>query len=250
MRELVAEIPSVDVFLELQPEELSAKILLCLRQRGQNRFHRDSLEGEFWNGHDQNSPRYPRERDHAVGVAFREAWAWMEAQGLLIPESGVNGQNGFRCLSRRAERIESDAQFADFQAARLLPRETLNPRMADVVWQAFMRAQFDVAVFQAMKAVEVAVREASGLGDHLIGVRLMREAFALDGGALTDMAAERGENQGRMDLFAGAVASYKNPHSHRDVNLNSPHEAMEIIFLANHLLRIVDSRVAANEAVG
>ena len=49
-------------------------------------------------------------------------------------------------------------------------------------------------------------------------------------------------------MFAAAIGSYKNPQSHRDVNLNDPVKAVEIIMLASRLLKIVDFRVNALEA--
>lgn len=115
------------------------------------------------------------------------------------------------------------------------------------VWQQFEQGHFDTAVFEAMKAVEVAVRDAARLPRADIGTSLMRKAFATDGGPLTDKLAEKSEREARANLFAGAIGSFKNPHSHRYISLDDPDEAAELIMLANHLLRIVDA-CAAEEA--
>lgn len=63
------------------------------------------------------------------------------------------------------------------------------------------------------------------------GKRSRRGAFSPENCPLTDMEAEGGEKLARMELFAGAIGSYKNPHSHRDVNMDDPQKALEIIYL-------------------
>jgi len=242
-------IPDVEVFLALEPEELGAKLLFMIRNRfGDKMFYPDGFESELWEAEMRREKTYPRQKQAAITLAFSEAWAWLAAQGLIVPAAQENGRNGYRVLSRRARRFESESEFTRYVVARMLPKEMLQPKIAEKVWLAFMRGEFDVAAFQAMKAVEGAVRDAGRFGNNLVGVPLMREAFAPDKGPLINPKAERGEQVARMELFAGAIGSFKNPQSHRDVSLDDPFEAIEIILLANHLLRIVDYLAAARWA--
>ena len=248
MRELYTVIPDPDVVLALEPEELAATLLMLMRTRGESEsFSVHNMVGEV--RHEDPSrgiSGYPNARWPDLELAVSEAFAWLEAQALLVPQPRSHG-GSWKVLSRRARRFESEEDFRQFQMARRLNRDLLHPAIAGKVWLSFIRGDFAEAIFTAMRAVEITVREAAGFpeGDH--GVPMIRRAFHKETGPLRDPDQEEAEREALMHLFAGAIGSYKNPHSHRAVAMDDPGEAIEIVMLASHLLRIVDARRLAQQ---
>ncbi len=247
-------LPDADSLLSLEPEELAGPLLVSLE--GNQNINPESVISyglmsiSFEGGRRQMRQQYPPEHDDQILLALMEAWQWLEREGFIalkptqLSRETSAGMLTTYFVTRRGQTIETPEVLAAYRKANLLPKRQLHPIIAQKVWATFLRGDYDTAIFQGFKEVEIAVRKAGNYTNTDHGVDLMRKAFHVQNGNLTDLNQHNAERQAISDLFAGAIGSYKNPGSHRNVNVTAE-EAVEVIILASHFLRIVDSRTRA-----
>lgn len=231
-----AKHPDPEVILRLEPEELAGVLLELWRGSNESDFIRRDLYL-----HEGIVEDYEYRFREPVLRLISTAWGWLEREGLIALLPTPHGPTTNYFVTIRGEKIKSKIDFDNFRLAASLPVQILHPKIAESVVPTFMRGKFDTAVFEAFREVEVAVRTAAKASERDLGVPLMRKAFDKTSGPLTDMTTLDAEREALSNLFAGAIGSYKNPHSHRHVELE-PGEAAEMILLASHLLKIVEAR--------
>jgi len=73
----------------------------------------------------------------------------------------------------------------------------------------------------------------------IYGRDLMTHAFGPKG-PLTDKTAPKGGQDAMRELFARAISRWKNPSSHREVQFEDAGEAVDMICLANQLIRMIE----------
>jgi uncharacterized protein (TIGR02391 family) len=234
-------IPDPNVVAQLDPGNLAGHVLeVLLTSRDSDGFWSRRnfcvTMGRSYPGFDQ--------RPHAgVVQACAEAWAWLEANGLICPNPTALGSGDWYTATRRALVVKDHQSVRSLIASQELPEYFLHADLAQGVRALFLQGRFETAVFEAFKTVEVEIRTAAELGNDLVGVQLANRAFSVEDGPLTDRAAEKGEREALRSLMAGALGSYKNPTSHRRIKLTAS-ETREMIILASHLLQIIESRRA------
>ncbi len=115
--------------------------------------------------------------------------------------------------------------------------------LRDASGSLFRDRHYARAVEEAFKCLNNAVRDKSRLLNR-DGAALMRQAFSVNSPTikLSNLLtqSERDEQQGYMDIFAGAMTGIRNPRAHDHQLADEPEAALEMLLLANHLMRKLD----------
>jgi len=227
-------IPNPEELLKLDFEDVAAVILESLNSIEHLQLNRNDFAMQ------RTVQEYPPAYYERLLKALMTGWGYLEREGLIAE---MPTKTGWYFITDKGKTIRSREDLNAYRSSRMLPKYLLHPIIARKVETAFQNAEYDTAVFQALREVEVAVRNASGFSPTDISAALMRKAFDPKTGPMRDDTATDMEKLAISEMFAGLVGAYKSPRSHRHVVLDAV-EAAEIIVFASHLLKIVDARAA------
>jgi uncharacterized protein (TIGR02391 family) len=116
----------------------------------------------------------------------------------------------------------------------------LHPDIHTKCWSLYTQENYDDAIFNATKAIEVAVRRKAKLPDEVVGADLIIRAFKPDNSILT-YSGVKAEQEGMMALLRGIIQVYKNPQSHRHVGIQNQSECLGILLMCSNLLFTIGS---------
>ena len=228
---LIGLFPDPEPLLQLLPEEIAWVILEIVNSWEAERGRRNLTHHSFATS---ETVSYTRLRQEVMEV-LAEGWAWLQRECLLVPRPGSSDD---AMLSRKAREIGSRKELGVYRRANLLAG-MLHPSIERESKAAFLRGEYETAIFNAFKEVEVAVRQSGGFTANDLGLALISNAFQVNVGPLTNKTIPESEQLGLRNLFAGAIGYYKNPGSHRHFPTD-PVEVAETLFFASLLLRIVE----------
>lgn len=244
----MSKLPPVGEIASLMPDELAPHILRDLASLGP--AERTLLNVRAYCGRfdaDIHGPTRPQEERIATRHALAEAWSLLEHLGMLAPDTEQSYTGTVFVTRRGFQAAKSADAFRQAERQAHFPSTIFHGDLRGAPYDALVRANFQQAITEAFRVLEVRVRDASGLKTN--GVPLMRDAFHEDTGPLKSDSADRAERLALANLFAGAFGWVRNPAMHRDVPVDDASHAIEQLMLASLLLRIVDDRAAAAKAL-
>ena len=163
---------------------------------------------------------------------------WFESSGTDVTKEFIRDPTAWGPKIGAPDRLE--AIPVDLLFDRLVTNEFLQKATHD----RFRSRNYADAVEAAFKCLANAVKEKSG-DLHKDGPNLMRHVFSERSPLLKfnarESQSERDEHNGYRDIFAGVMTGIRNPRAHEHEMKDSPAVALELLAMANHLMRKLES---------
>lgn len=121
----------------------------------------------------------------------------------------------------------------------LTPEAYVHPVIVKKSFPLLKNGQFESAVIQAFKTIETKIRKRISADPEDVGVKLIRKAFNPENGPLTDYDLPKAEREAFCNYIAGAFGYYKNPCSHRDIEMDFISAFVRIV-VASDLLKVIE----------
>ena len=174
-----------DTMLALEAEELAGYLLEFYHSITDRNSQRHVMRVEWLESStgdlEDKYQDYPPRFHEQISRALMEALSWLGQAGLIAP-----WRAGCYFITRRGSVLKRRVDVEEFRKRAGLPKQILHPVIAEKAWPSFLRGEYETAVFQAFKEVEVAVRTAGSYTPTDLGTDLMRKAFNQTSGPLTD----------------------------------------------------------------
>jgi hypothetical protein len=146
--------PDYKDLLALSPEELGAALLDVIADVEQySGFLLNNLEDQVFPHMHSGRQGYPSNVKSEVLFAIAEAVAWLEVQGLVMRNPSQSADWYMR--TRRGKSVMARGELDTYRAGKTLPIGLLQPRLAEKVQPLYLRGEYDTAVFQAFREIEV-----------------------------------------------------------------------------------------------
>jgi len=140
-------------------------------------------------------------------------------------------KKGFRFLESEFHRVIKEYV--------LMPETYVHPMVVKKSFPLLKNGQLESAVLQAFKAIETSIRKRISADPEDVGLKLIRKAFNPENGPLTNYNLPKAEREAFCNYIAGAFGYYKNPCSHRDVEMDFISAFVRIV-VASDLLKVIE----------
>lgn len=120
-----------------------------------------------------------------------------------------------------------------------IERVALHPKVLERCKELYEAGKYDEAILNGYKLIEVTLRGASHEKPHLLGTDLA--TFILNpANPILRFSDRHAEQEAAHALYRGAIGLFKNPLSHRFLDIDDRQRAFELLTLASLLLRLID----------